>query len=41
MNKQFEPGSMQSKFMADAATSFAVLALLSQKNASPGSPPAY
>jgi squalene-hopene/tetraprenyl-beta-curcumene cyclase len=41
MNKQFEPGSMQSKFMTDAATSFAVLALLSQKNASPGSPTAY
>jgi hypothetical protein len=41
MNKQFEPGSMQSKFMADAATSFAVLALLSQKNASLASPPAY
>lgn len=28
MNRQYEPGSMQSKFMADAATSFAVLALL-------------
>ena len=28
MNEQYEPGSMQSKFMADAATSFAVLALL-------------
>ena len=41
MNKQFEPGSMQSKFMTDAATSFAVLALLSQKNASLASPPAY
>jgi squalene-hopene/tetraprenyl-beta-curcumene cyclase len=41
MNKQFEPGSMQSKFMTDAATSFAVLALLSQKSASPALPPAY
>jgi hypothetical protein len=41
MNKQFEPGSMQSKFMTDAATSFAVLALLSQKTASPDLPPAY
>ena len=41
MNKQFEPGSMQSKFMTDAATSFAVLALLWQKNASPVLPAAY
>jgi len=41
MNKQFEPGSMQSKFMTDAATSFAVLALLSQKSASPDLPAAY
>jgi hypothetical protein len=32
---------MQSKFMTDAATSFAVLALLSQKNASLVSPAAY
>jgi squalene-hopene/tetraprenyl-beta-curcumene cyclase len=28
MNEQYEPGSIPSKFMADAATSFAVLALL-------------
>lgn len=28
MNHPFEPGSMQSKFMTDAATSFAVLALV-------------
>ena len=42
MNEQYEPGSMQSKFMADAATSFAVLALLgTQKNASGALPPAY
>ena len=41
MNEQYEPGSMQSKFMSDAATSFAVLALLVQKNASVGLPPAY
>jgi hypothetical protein len=42
MNEEYEAGSIPSKFMADAATSFAVLALLgSQKNASPGLPPAY
>jgi hypothetical protein len=32
---------MPTTFMADAATSFAVLALLAQKNASAGLPPAY
>ena len=31
MNKRFEPGSMQIQFMSDAATSFAVLALLAGK----------
>jgi hypothetical protein len=42
MNTKFESGSMESKFMADAATSFAVLALLGpQKNASAGLSPAY
>ena len=42
MNEQYEPGSIPSRFMDDAATSFAVLALLgSQKNASAGPPPAY
>ena len=41
MNEPYEPGSMQSGFMADAATSFAVLALLAEKNASSGLPPAY
>jgi hypothetical protein len=42
MNERYEPGSMPSKFMADAATSFAALALLgSQKNASAGQSPAY
>src|ERR1019366_5877921 len=41
MNEQYEPGSIPSKFMADAATSFAVLALLAEKNASAGLPPAY
>jgi squalene-hopene/tetraprenyl-beta-curcumene cyclase len=41
MNEQYESGSMPTKFMADAATSFAVLALLAQKNASAGLPPAY
>ena len=41
MNKKYEPDSMQSKFMTDAATAFAVLALLAQKSASPGPPPAY
>jgi hypothetical protein len=42
MNRRYEPGSMPSKFMADAATSFAVLALLgSQKNASASLSPAY
>ena len=42
MNRRYEPGSMPAKFMADAATSFAVLALLgSQKNASATLPPAY
>ncbi|MEO8132249.1 MAG: hypothetical protein ABI822_34450, partial [Bryobacteraceae bacterium] len=32
MNKKFEPGSMQIQFMNDAATAFAVLALLNEKN---------
>jgi hypothetical protein len=42
MNEQYEPGSMPSRFMADAATSYAVLALLgAQKNASAVLPPAY
>ena len=42
MNERYEPGSMQSKFMTDAATSFAVLALLgAQKNASASLPAAY
>ena len=42
MNEQYEPGSIPSRFMTDAATSFAALALLgSQKNASAGAPPAY
>jgi squalene-hopene/tetraprenyl-beta-curcumene cyclase len=42
MNEAYEPGSIPSRFMTDAATSFAVLALLeSQKNASAGPPPAY
>jgi squalene-hopene/tetraprenyl-beta-curcumene cyclase len=30
MNKHFEPGSMQSKFMMDAATAYAAMALLGQ-----------
>ena len=41
MNELYEPGSIPSRFMADAATSFAVLALLAEKNASSGLPPAY
>ena len=42
MNEPYESGSIPSKFMADAATSFAVLALLgSNKNASGGPSPAY
>jgi squalene-hopene/tetraprenyl-beta-curcumene cyclase len=31
MNKRYEPGSMQSQFMRDAATSFAALALLESR----------
>jgi hypothetical protein len=31
MNKKYEAGSMQSKFMQDAATAFAALALLGAK----------
>ena len=41
MNEQYEAGSIPSRFMADAATSYAVLALLGEKNASSGLPPAY
>ena len=41
MNERYEAGSIPSKFMADAATSYAVLALLGEKNASSGLPPAY
>jgi hypothetical protein len=42
MNRRYEPGSMPTEFMADAATSFAVLALLgSPKNASAPLSPAY
>ena len=42
MNEPYAPGSIPSGFMTDAATSFAVLALLdSHKNASAGPPPAY
>jgi squalene-hopene/tetraprenyl-beta-curcumene cyclase len=42
MNEAYEPGSIPSRFMTDAATSFAVLTLLeSQKSASAGPPPAY
>jgi hypothetical protein len=42
MNEEYEAGSIPSKFMADAATSFAVLALVeAKKNASSGLPPAY
>jgi squalene-hopene/tetraprenyl-beta-curcumene cyclase len=40
MNEQYEPGGMQSKFMTDAATSFAAMALLARKNASSALPPA-
>src|ERR1022692_191589 len=42
MNRRYEPGSMPSKFMADAATSFAVPPPLGpQKNAPPRLSPAY
>jgi len=42
MNEQYEPGSIPTKFMTDAATSYAVLTLLSsQKTASSALPPAY
>jgi len=41
MNERYESASIPYKFMADAATSYAVLALLAQKNASASMPPAY
>jgi squalene-hopene/tetraprenyl-beta-curcumene cyclase len=42
MNERYELGTMPAKFMADAATSFAVLALLGSRNsASAALPPAY
>jgi squalene-hopene/tetraprenyl-beta-curcumene cyclase len=41
MNEQYEPGSIPTRFMTDAATSFAVLVLLPEKSASAALPPAY
>ena len=41
MNVKYEPGSMESGFMSDAATAYAVMALLGQKTASSSNPPAY